>query len=817
MNNAEKASQRGDWNAAYSSLQNADAKLSGAQDSWMNYTDATAGGAESIAGGLRMVRNGSFVVAGVGLLGCGASAAYAGGLALSGGGHAVMLSLLVEDDDQEVQQALGELAQKNNEASVLNAPKPEEKSKEQQAGLCQPTDSKNRTSGDYKGESCQPVVDPAIEQLEKRIGAAIREQWLDPRTVTKDTKALVAEAREALTQWKQDPTVVHKYGTFFLQTEAPNFMDQSQLFHLSELQKQWSKNASIYKAAVGAVPSDRGITAVMDKLFDHYLTLYIRDNANMSDMLDGRGGNCEAQTKLITAGITAGGVQLHPNDRLAVQLFKDHMQAVVYGKKNGVIHNLLTGEETTEIRAPLYDPHIFHHAYLENRSETSPVSIQDLLIVSGPVPYVGYVHSHSRNAAAETESPFYGQSLGWTDLSKKIQSFEELSEKEKKYFVWDDGGHPHPLDFLNDRFRMRLVFKTRDQKLYYDSLGSPDEKRNFLMTLTNQTIAERLSDPEVQRGLMALSDPSVLKKYKNSGVNKALAALYEVERVFWHVRYVIQDYCSVTAPIIDKRGQLYDNHDFVRNRIEEKNPMLRALDRRKDRLRERIKKHPVEFVMFMDKLPHKKRDEFINLVEYVDKYRGEDRGHARPMLQKVIANPQLIGVGEKPGYKPEIIEITFVDGKDLPQYDMAKPIPKEGDFGLKNEEGRKGKEKKKNEWVDESDAPYRVSAASMIDFAFVYAPERWTPELAKELRRLNRDGRYDGDFLKLYKHFNETYPKAQRIFDDPYAEIEMKNYGDKNEILMGEMSMMKRGDLKVSRDIYHILQEIIRRSGQPKK
>jgi hypothetical protein len=71
----------------------------------------------------------------------------------------------------------------------------------------------------------------------------------------------------------------------------------------------------------------------MDRVIDDYLTFYTADNARISDVMKLKGGNCEAQTKIVISAYQAARYTPPDGMILAVQNFTDHIQPVYYNPK----------------------------------------------------------------------------------------------------------------------------------------------------------------------------------------------------------------------------------------------------------------------------------------------------------------------------------------------------------------------------------------------------------------------------------------------------------------------------------------------------
>ena len=360
-----------------------------------------------------------------------------------------------------------------------------------------------------------------------------------------------------------------------------------------------------------------------------------------------------------------------------------------------------------------------------------------------------------------------------------------------------------------------LIFETQEQADFYNSLPDNESRRNFFITLANKEVASILGSPDIQRGIRLLGNPSSIKQQNGKTVEKAIKAMDRVKSVLDHTTHVVAEHAPIPGSekkvIYDRGAWVHVNpgesekaaKPVIRSEVRERSPSLRVLETKRDGLQDRVEKRPLEFVLFMDRLPSAQRQSFMDLISYVDGsgQDPENQSRATIKLSQTIKNRRVLGVGEKPGYEPQIIHITLVDGRDLPKFDLREKKP---------EEGQEGREKRKDELVDETNAPYRVKAESMIDFALKYAPERWNHALAVEFRQLNRDGHYDQDFLNHYHSLNNSYPESQQRFEDPYE----KAQAEKHEMMGHSRMMMEGKNEKIAYDIHLILTDIVRRRQQ---
>jgi len=128
------------------------------------------------------------------------------------------------------------------------------------------------------------------------------------------------------------------------------------------------------------------VNKLREYLFNKYLSTYIRNNAGLSDLLNGKGGNCEAQTKLVIDAFTSSEIQMPKGHFLGVQQFKDHIQPVIYNSFTNTVWELISGKIVDEIIAPIYAPPILFHAYLLGQGVAPVIPIKDLLIIDIKLP-----------------------------------------------------------------------------------------------------------------------------------------------------------------------------------------------------------------------------------------------------------------------------------------------------------------------------------------------------------------------------------------------------------------------------------------------
>ncbi|MBI4236834.1 MAG: hypothetical protein HY696_00275 [Deltaproteobacteria bacterium] len=165
--------------------------------------------------------------------------------------------------------------------------------------------------------------------------------------------------------------------------------------------QQWSQ-------VVDSVRGARSVTEAMQRLYaGGYFQYYRSEPPSMAGLLDRRGGNCVAQTKLIVAALRDADVPLN-GWTLGVQLFADHLQAVLVKRQGGksLVRSVLTNEQVKTVVAPIYRPELFHHAYATGRG-IAVASADTLKLYDGPRPAAGEtVPSAAEEAAVDPADPF---------------------------------------------------------------------------------------------------------------------------------------------------------------------------------------------------------------------------------------------------------------------------------------------------------------------------------------------------------------------------------------------------------------------------
>lgn len=191
------------------------------------------------------------------------------------------------------------------------------------------------------------------------------------------------ESAAAAIQEGRRPELQMDLGAFFIESEVANAGKITQGRYL-KFQRDWKQAAQLSQSAPTPGGSEERLLAAIRPLFPDYLKDYSRDQALLIDFLQGNGGNCEAQTKLILSALQAAKRAPDAPGVVGVQVYADHVQPVLYDPATGLVTNLLTGSRVKGVEAPIYQPQLLLNAYLRGKGEASPLKDEQLLIADVP-------------------------------------------------------------------------------------------------------------------------------------------------------------------------------------------------------------------------------------------------------------------------------------------------------------------------------------------------------------------------------------------------------------------------------------------------
>lgn len=280
-------------------------------------------------------------------------------------------------------------------------------------------------------------------------------------------------------------------------------------------------------------------------------------------------------------------------------------------------------------------------------------------------------------------------------------------------------------------------------------------------------------------------------------------------------------------------------------RLTAMNPLLAEYKQAIDGFGSRVKKHPVDYLLWLDTLPSGQRQLFFDFMNTVG---GSHMAFETEWLnldepfKLALQKPELIGAyGTSIDLGAEdYIVVSFVD-------DSTIPIPDNIGHANSDRHVEGGKESLP---VDDRNTMHAaevipknfISARFMIELIQKFNPSRkypvailtqWTPTFSHAFVSLNEDGKYDEFFLELYpiisryrqKHVPSTKLVANPLYSadsrSPYQDemermAKMSGGDDDDMLMMHEMMGDRYAPEKVPEDLVPILNAIKKRQEQKK-
>lgn len=195
------------------------------------------------------------------------------------------------------------------------------------------------------------------------------------------------------------------YGDLFISQE---FISEGDGYRQANVEKQWEvlvdeiKAKTSFRKTESFADYQLALHDIVIILFDHGMADYSRDDPNMTSILQGYGGNCMSRTRLLLAIIQASGIQPPQHCQVALQVYDDHIQVVIYDATDKTVWNPLTSDYEEKLSAPLYHPDLFLLGFVMQAGKDTPLTADDFLIDSpAEHPTVSYEHQTYRFRTAD--------------------------------------------------------------------------------------------------------------------------------------------------------------------------------------------------------------------------------------------------------------------------------------------------------------------------------------------------------------------------------------------------------------------------------
>ncbi|MFO1520303.1 MAG: hypothetical protein U1F57_11690 [bacterium] len=385
-------------------------------------------------------------------------------------------------------------------------------------------------------------------------------------------EALLDQAQGVLERWLQgEDTFVD--GDFFQNWEnlhcqpALSLAERSMLYpasvyfdrHLGALRDQ------------GGNPGERAERAVRQLYLYGGLDRYRRDFPFFGNFLKGDGGNCVAETLLILQAVRYLGIQFQRPEVLALEVFDDHVQAVVYNTETRETWALLSGESLPEPKGDIYAPQVILQGPLAASERVPPATSLAFLIAEGagprtalPVseslrissglwafPHTG-IRFHDGEIPEETilppPRPRYFP-LASENQEPDSNSLEDLSGRQR--FLVEKS-----MQWLNRDigFEAPITFRLRPQSVFYNHL--PNEQReDYSFSFYRRATFEDSDFPAL---LTVLNNPTNFLSLPREG-QAGIGGLSSALRIYANSLNLFNDSLSVRfRNYFESRAQAHD-------------------------------------------------------------------------------------------------------------------------------------------------------------------------------------------------------------------------------------------------------------------
>lgn len=502
-------------------------------------------------------------------------------------------------------------------------------------------------------------------------------------------RELIALSQGVLEKWKIDPSYKIPYLNYFLSLESSNESEQK-----AKSQRFVPFLASALVQAEQTPDHMGRITGLATAAYWNFTMRYGRGRDQISHYQDPGKGNCVAQTKLLIS-IMERVVSLPADEGFGVEVYGHHVAPVHYkrnaeGKVTSVL-NLVTGNVTTKVVAPIYKAPILLVAYIEGHGEKSPVKAEELLVEAPLAENIAkapinkqredlasgswrFPHSEAEYDGDSPEDallppPKFEVSLGGQPSAGKnegagkgkgigsvMASFEELPPIERK-MVDRAGFYFYQTITVSDieseiesgiRTPPRLLwsFRRPQDQAYFQSLNSEKERYGLMKGLTQLTMQEQ---PPTPTALEIFTHPQASLR------QRSLIEFSEVRETSTRLMIYQQQLRQVGMLLgREEEGISEDWQEMIKA-----NPAWQNYLKARETFAKSFAEDPKNFLLLMDQeTSWEKRKEMLFLV-------GDSERGFNEKLRRVLADPAEVQVGipgpQDSTYRPLPSEWTVYD------------------------------------------------------------------------------------------------------------------------------------------------------------
>jgi hypothetical protein len=417
---------------------------------------------------------------------------------------------------------------------------------------------------------------------------------------------LIAQAQSALREWKKTGRIPIEMGKFFLQSEMvddPSRIDENAADTL-DLHKDMLAQAS----ASGS----------MDKLIkalEPYTRQYCSDYAMLSDYYRTGCGNCESATKIYLAAILDGKVPVPEGKELGVQLFSDHVQAVLVDKASKQVFSFVDGKTVAQAKAPVYQPAAMLEGYLRGKGLSSGVAEKDLMILDADVAKGGNLNDPTNTelkldfksgaAYSDRKPPKFSLQAGGSSSDSGIRSEYDpfvgmkasvANPMQRKQYVDQLGVN----GFAFDPMRNAIIFEKHSDLAQWSQLRNSAEAKEFLLGKMTLNLPMLFQSPGIKKLRELTANPAGF----NEITEKDLLGIYrDLGR--------IDAYNAGRSSFLTYGAPAPYSH-----------PGYRLIERDMKRLAKVFNQEPEKWLREIDRIPVEQRALMLRLMAYPFKEKG---------------------------------------------------------------------------------------------------------------------------------------------------------------------------------------------------
>ena len=456
----------------------------------------------------------------------------------------------------------------------------------------------------------------------------------------------------------------------------------------------------------------------------------------------------------------------------------------------------VTEEQLVIAKPTAVSPNLLARGYQTNESFPLHGESSGFLFDGGPVPEFGYTPP-PRLIQGRNQGQPYPSNLGPLEgglmigdptpffLNVQIQPFEAMSgawqadnEREmegREFRIYEE----HPDSDLKNPFFVpgRLVFRTSAQARHFAQLPDDESQKDFLVGLVGISLSGALKGEAYETLVTLLDKPWKVDRYSEDQIISATKLVRLVKGLISQAHDILEvQFWSSTSRRGDDEAeqmlnQYYDELEAFFSAMSNRYPLFADLQSRLGAYFGRMSKRKggAALVLVLNDLSHEKRLAYLELhLRMSSNYLAPvsvQRGFKEyeDLLERVLVDRTLFGVGNPPGRLPKKAHRI---SPEPPPPDGGKPFDTREMISVRlplerikpgedPDPGANGIKTARKEVVESPTAPYRLSYEAMIDFTFAFVNplqhrRPWTPEMLKQLERLNSDGRYDLSILDDY-------------------------------------------------------------------